>query len=340
MICPACGSPAAGNFCSNCGSRLPALLRTSPDERAEPVAQAESIVAEVSVPAPDNVPPTPAPSSLCPACRQGVLHATEVKQLLRVRHELLCDRCGAVLVDRGGQPRLLELQRTRNPLEANWQRFKHQSLTALEWQRIAAGGGSDAEQTEADLVKAMLQLRTGAVELPSADGCALSLRASERPLFVLASISLQEPRGADACFGDGAPVREAQGVTIRRASFRSRNRALLRTIDHGVLVLTNKRLCFAGRQSFMEADLNAFVYLDAYADALAVRRPGKQKSELFFGLERHGYDFQVEGRSYREQMSGLILKYAIEGLLAKEGDGPSVGDPRQEGDHVTDACRH
>jgi Zn-finger nucleic acid-binding protein len=320
MICPSCGAQAAGNFCANCGAPLHPSRETSPTpatEPREPATEDAPTIAAAIAASQDAVSPAPPPTSLCPACRKGVLHATEVKLLLRVRHELLCDRCGAVLVDHGGQPKLLELQRTRNPLEPNWQRFKHQSLTALEWQRIAAGGCSDAEQAQADLAAAMLKLRAGSVDLPTAGNCALPLQAGERPLFVLASISLQEPRGTDASFGDGAPVREVQGITIHCATFRSQSRALLRTLDQGVLVLTNLRLCFAGRQSSLEADLGAFVHLDAYADALAVRRPGREKSEFFFGLERHAYDFQVEGRSCSEPMSGLILKYAIEGLLAK-----------------------
>jgi Zn-finger nucleic acid-binding protein len=56
----------------------------------------------------------------------------------------LCPRCGSVLVDRGGEPRRLELAATRQPTLANWRSYAHQTLTAAEWQRIAAGGASDA----------------------------------------------------------------------------------------------------------------------------------------------------------------------------------------------------
>ena len=54
-------------------------------------------------------------------------------------------------------------------------------------------------------------------------------------------------------------------------------------------------------------------------DAVAIRRSGKEKTEFFFGLDHHSYRFTVQGRSYQEPMSGLILKYAIEGLLAQAG---------------------
>ena len=46
---------------------------------------------------------------------------------------------------------------------------------------------------------------------------------------------------------------------------------------------------------------------------------GKEKTEFFFGVDHHRYTFAVQGRSYLEPMSGLIFKYAIEGLLAQGG---------------------
>ena len=76
------------------------------------------------------------------------------------------------------------------------------------------------------------------------------------------------------------------------------------------------RLCFAGRPHSQEIELHKLISVDAYTDALAIRRSGKEKVEFFFGLDRHTYSSVVEGRSYAEPMSGLILKYAIEGLLA------------------------
>ena len=53
----------------------------------------------------------------------------------------------------------------------------------------------------------------------------------------------------------------------------------------------------------VEVDLRKLISVDAYSDAVAIRRSGT-------------YAFTVEGRAYREPLSGLILKYAIEGQLA------------------------
>jgi hypothetical protein len=39
------------------------------------------------------------------------------------------------------------------------------------------------------------------------------------------------------------------------------------------------------------------------------------KTEFYVGSDRGFYEFTIEGRSYKEPFSGLILKYMIEGLL-------------------------
>ena len=69
----------------------------------------------------------------------------------------------------------------------------------------------------------------------------------------------------------------------------------------------------------LEIDLRKLISVDPYCDAVAIRRSGNEKTESFFGLDRHSYDFAVQGRHYSEPMSGLILKYAIDGLLAQAG---------------------
>ena len=170
MICPHCGAQADGNFCSNCGARLGAAV--SPPATVQSAAQTQPVTVATSPAAAQappvtppivQTPPTPSQASaaLCPVCRAGTLAASEHKGLLHTTREIVCDRCGAVLVDHGGQPRRFELTETRNPAEPNWQRYKHETLTVAEWQRIAAGGLSDAELQEADLVEAMSELRSG-----------------------------------------------------------------------------------------------------------------------------------------------------------------------------------
>jgi hypothetical protein len=135
----------------------------------------------------------------------------------------------------------------------------------------------------------------------------------------LAGVSLHEPRSVTRGAYGGPSIHLAKGLTIRTGAFQAQSHEELKDIDGGVLVLTTKRLCFSGRLRSLEVDLHKLISVDAYSDAVAIRRSGKEKTEFFFGLEHHTYTFTVRGRRFSEPMSGLILKYAIEGLLAEGG---------------------
>jgi hypothetical protein len=256
---------------------------------------------------------------VCPVCAAQAMHETDVKGLFRTKPELVCGRCGSVFVDHDGTFDHFELTDTANPATEHWQLYKHKTLSTAEWRRIASGGLSTKAQSEADLAAAMTELRQGRVHLQPQTASPILAKAGESTLFVLANISLHEPRSVTRGAYGGPSVHVAKGVTLRVGGFQAQSHEELKELDQGTLVLTNKRLCFSGGLRSLEIDLRKLISVDPYADAVAVRRSGKEKTEFFFGLEHHTYSFTVQGRRHTEPMSGLILKYAIEGLLAAAG---------------------
>jgi hypothetical protein len=331
VICPQCGKEASGHFCSECGARLtdsPPAEVTSPTVQATvpqaPAAQAP--VAPLAVPSPQaGPPPSPAPAEqdglLCPVCCTAALQVTQVKGTLGLGHHpaLLCPRCGATLVQHKDDPARFELTATGQATLPNWRTYAHQTLTVSEWHRIAHGGASDAKQQESDLAEALSKLREGRIRLQPADGCPILLKGGEQALFVLGGVSLHEPRSVTRGAYGGPSIHVAKGLTIRTGVFQAQSHEELKEIDSGVLVLTSKRLCFSGKLRSLDVDLPKLISVDPYSDAVAIRRSGKEKTEFFFGLDRHCYSFTAQGRRYSEPMSGLILTYAIEGLLAAAG---------------------
>jgi hypothetical protein len=335
MICPNCGQEANGNFCSSCGAALSAVApAASPPPASEywtrtpapvPAAGAAAAAPTASPAAAASVPaaPPPAPAShpstaaRCPLCREADLQPTEVRAALGLAHHpaLVCPRCGATLVQAKGDAARYELAATRQPELPAWHTYAHQTLGAAEWQRIAAGGVSDGEQAESDLAAAMTELRQGRVTLNPSAACPVLLKGGEAALFVLGGISLHEPRAVTRGAYGGPSVHVAKGLTLRVGGFQAESHEEPRAIDSGTLTLTSKRLCFAGQLRSLEVDLRKVISIDAYSDAVAIRRSGKEKTEFFFGLDHSTYSFTVQDRSYSEPMSGLILKYAIEGLL-------------------------
>ena len=247
------------------------------------------------------------------------MHETDVKGLFHTKRELVCGHCGSVFVDDGGRGERFQLSDTRNPAAEHWQRYQHQTLSTAEWQRIASGGLSNAAQSESDLAEAMTELRQGKVHLQPQAASPILLKAGELTLFVLPNVSLHEPRSVTRGAYGGPSVHVAKGVTLRVGGFQAQSHEELKELDQGTLVLTTKRLCFSGALRSLEIDLRKLISVDPYSNAVAVRRSGKEKTEFFFGLDRHTYSFAVKDRRYTEPMSGLILKYAIEGLLAQAG---------------------
>ena len=270
-------------------------------------------------PVPSQAPATPqAPGVLCPVCREGTLEERQEKGFLGFgsKRELVCERCGAVLVDRGGNTDHLELTEIQQPGLPGWTTYAHQKLTMSEWTRIAHGGLSDQEQRDRDLADALTELREGRLA-PPAEGvdASLMLKAGEKAFFSLPDITLREPRSVSNGVYGGPSIHIAKGVTIRAGAFQAQSHEELKDIDQGTLVLTNKRLVFAGSKRSVEPVLAKLISVDAYSDAVAIRREGKEKTEFYLGLDHGFYEFTVDGRSYREQFSGLMLKYMIEGLL-------------------------
>lgn len=265
-------------------------------------------------------------TSPCPVCREGTLHEREDRGFLGLgrKQELVCEGCGAILVGRGGDPECFELVETQNADLPGWRSYAHKSLTSAEWGRIARGGVSDEEQQEQDLAQTLSDLRAGRSPLPMLDTDApVIIKAGETVIFCFSGIVLREPRAVSSGVYGGPSIRIAKGVTIRTGAFQAESHEEFRDIDVGTLVLTNKRLVFAGSTRSVDTGLPKILSLDAYSDAIAVRRVGKEKTEFYLGLDRFAFEFEVENRRHTEPFSGLILKYVIEGIL-KAGDSKAV----------------
>jgi hypothetical protein len=252
---------------------------------------------------------------LCPVCRSQAMHETDVKAFLHVKRELVCGTCGSVFVEHGKDPELFQLDRTTQTSLPAWGTYAHKKLSAREWQTIAQGGLSDEEQSDADLAGAMQALREGKVDAQTSADAPILLKGGEGVIFCIPDVTLREPRSVTTGGYGGPSVHVAKGITLRVGAFRAQSHEELKDVDSGTLVLTTKRLVFAGALRSPEIALAKLISVDAYSDAVAIRRTGKERTEIFFGLDRHRYEFVIEGRSYTEPFSGLILKYAIEGQV-------------------------
>jgi hypothetical protein len=294
--CPKCGFEDEGNFCSNCGAPLP-----QPDSSANLTPPADASWLDK-----------------CPVCKTGKLSPTTEKKLfgLVTTENIVCENCNAVFTGTGERYKLATVRDVTNEV---WREYGNQALTEQEWKNIAYGGMSDAKQREADIEHWMSQIREGSI-IPQMGGeSQIILKKNEEMVFAVPNISLREPRAVRRIAGGygGPSFRVTKGVYFRVGAVgaQSESHEELRDIDLGVLTITNKRIVFSGAKRAVNIDLRKIVSVEPYSNGIALRRSDRQKTQYFTGIDQAELNIGIDGRTYNEPFSGLILMSMIEGLI-------------------------
>ncbi len=267
----------------------------------------------------------------CPACRSGQLRSAEAKRGflgLSSRALWTCPICHAEFIAKSDKPVRYELQGAGPAGSAVLERYRKKALTETEWERIAQGGLSDEEVASADLEAFLGTVQDGSARfMPSDLPSPVALKRGEELVLVCSNVVLREPRSVTTGVYGGPRIQVAKGLSFNVGGFRAAPHEELKDIDSGDLVLTSKRLIFMGGKRTSTVNLTQVIGVEPYADAVAVHRSNKQRMEMFCNLNRHEFQYSVEGRSYRERLSGGIIAYLIEGLAAG-ADSPPAKPPR------------
>lgn len=260
-------------------------------------------------------------TELCPVCRKSSLEPYTGKKLMGLLTErgYRCSECGAVFEEKGERYSLKGVGDEDND---TWRTYARQALTGEEWTRIAHGGMSDALQREHDIKMWLADAAAGRVNLREPESPVI-LRKNERAVLVLEGVSFWEPRAVRRTTGayGGPTVRVSKNVSLRLGGVQARSESQeeLKEIDRGVLVLTNRRMIFAGSKRTINIDLRKILSIDAYRDGIASRRENKQKTEYFLNTDRSGISITVDGRTYDVPVTGPVLKTVIEGMIRSLG---------------------
>ena len=162
------------------------------------------------------------------------------------------------------------------------------------------------------------KLYTGEMALPTS-ACPIILKKSERPIIVLQNVLFKEPRSVRTSVGGygGPTIRIAKGVSFRLggASSRSISHEEIKTIDQGILTITNKRLAFTGPIKTLNYNLNKIIAINEFEDGIAVQRDNKQKTEYFLGTNNTIVNFTRGNQECSTPFYGSLIKSAIMGQL-------------------------
>ena len=254
----------------------------------------------------------------CPLCKTGKLWHIKKKVLLGLSNidALKCLNCDAIFVKVGEKYKLSEAKDHYNTV---WHEYKNKELKGEEWSRIANGGISDDVQRKEDIEYWLTQLKTGNIPMSmKQEESPIILKKKEKLYITLANISLSEPRAVRTGGYGGPSVRLAKGLTFRVGGFKAESHEELRNIDQGTFTLTDKRIVFSGSKKTINVNLNKVISINPYSDGISITREGFSKTQYFLGLPKAEITITVKERIYREQFSGLMLMYLIEGLARKE----------------------
>jgi len=297
MKCPNCGFEDEGHYCSKCGAELSSVAPT-------PVQETE------------KVPEGAHWYDKCPVCKSGRLSSNTKKSFLGLvsTEEFECDGCNSVFRHKRGKIELSYVKDTKNSV---WEEYKGNPLGEREWINITYGGMSDVKQRESDREFWMSSIKEGKTAIIMPHEAPIILKKDEALQLALPNIALHEPRAVRTGTYGGPSFRVMKGLSIRVGAFRAESHEELKIIDQGIFTLTNKRIVFSGSKRTVDFGLNKILSMEPYSDGIAIHRSGKQKTEYYTGIVNAGLQIKIDGRSYIEPFTGLILMYAIEGLVKK-----------------------
>ena len=162
------------------------------------------------------------------------------------------------------------------------------------------------------------KLYNGEISLPTSE-CPILLKKREEPIIVLPNVIFKEPRSVRTSVGGfaGPTIHITKGVSFRLggASSRSISHEEIKTIDHGILTITNKRLAFTGPIKTLNYNLNKIIAINDFEDGIAIQRDNKQKTEYFLGTNQTIINYHRGSQQKSTPFYGSLIKTAIMGQL-------------------------
>ena len=205
------------------------------------------------------------------------------------------------------------LVRRRNK-KANDQNSRNKTLSPEEIQRQ-----NDIEQCFKNIREGKITVDKLIVVDPS-----VILKPNEELQIVIPNLNLMESRSVRYSTGGygGPSFRIASGMSFRLGAFgsRSESRDEVKTIDKGILTITNERLIYTGERFSSEIPLSKIVAIDPYSDGIGVTIRGKSKIQYFIGLKEGQYSVNIyhNDKHYKESITGVWIGCIIEGLIKKQ----------------------
>jgi hypothetical protein len=143
----------------------------------------------------------------------------------------------------------------------------------------------------------------------------LDLRGGEEIILTLSDTNVCEPRPVRISHGSylGSSVRIAKGLYLHSGSSRgvSESHDELRTVDNGILSVTNQRIIFIGPIKTISTKLEKVLSVKGYKDGIRVHLEGKGKPELFIFDASSEVRFGCGGNVLSAPLDGRLIELVM-----------------------------
>ncbi len=205
----------------------------------------------------------------CPVCKKGTVEfITKKEMFIFNKQEIRCNKCNAKFQYEGKDNNDEDLYSLDLLESKEKNKYEDQTLLKSEWEK----GISELDYC----IKSNTLINLHIEDLN------IILETGEQPHHQIRARFLEER--AVRVSGGGA-VRVVRGVYL--SGSKSESHGELRTLDNGVLLLTNKRLIFNGDLRSTEYKLNKVISVEEYKDAVEIGVSNKQKVQIFVVDDPH-----------------------------------------------------
>jgi DnaJ domain len=204
---------------------------------------------------------------------------------------------------------------------------KNKNITKDKAQNSGSGTPNPVEkERETDIAQCLESIKEGKnnVDKLIITNSPIILQPGEELVVVIPNMNLMEPRSVRYNFGGygGPSFRISKGVSFRLGAFASRGESHdeVKTIDQGILTITNKRLVFTGKMRSNDTDIIKIIAVEPYKDGIGIKISGRPKAQYYIGLKEGQYKISVQGnnKTYtNEPLTGLWIAYILIGLIKK-----------------------
>lgn len=218
--------------------------------------------------------------SVCPVCK-GRSFLTEQKGRVFKRTYYVCQHCDSVLkqqksgyyqIEKVGEDYTNLIHVLQGDILPDNQLLDFPSMSDEELDKVSRAESPIFDET----IEVFKRVYLEDYDLP------VFLKKGETAIYIHPNVRLFEERSTRVSSGTRAGVRVMKGVYISQSITGPEYEGVVKHIDSGSFVITDKRYIFTGEKRNIDQSLGKITTVEIFPDGISIARSNKQKTEYFY----------------------------------------------------------